>query len=584
MDFFDMSLTTQKFTINGEAYNVCLQMWIMPLQNTPNNILVLESQGNNQNLKIVAWDGRLREVRPIAYSDAEEIIGSIKKMSFDNDFIQKCISALTSVTLHSSDIPRFEVLNEGVEMLIIKCPKSSISDKYQVEVEFDSVKLTPSRLVYGALNGLYECIYFELKVSQIELIRNWGILSPIRLYVDELLSGEYYAQNTNLLERVVSFECEPQIGATLKRQIAGHMRAQKIDIVDISDFLVSTAGLENMVAFPKGYPNASQWYIVATPVLGLAFEKDFGIGNVVFCTASSEEITHIREFAPQLSEYDSFALVNVNSDTLYHAFTQAKNQIDQAVDLLVNILKDDSLYSVHSIGQHLLHRDSTAFNQKISIPFWVYIELPFTGGKLVYDYAEIIMQKKLRVQESFREIQHELSKIELLLLKANGTNDKELTPLFNSLKWIRRAWDAEDSDDKVIYSIIALEFIVSKEPNSPMMEKALRKKCKGAIRKIIDDTKNLPAEKILYSQNVCAKFDRVYTETPFMEKLRNLINRLNIPVSAADMDLIAKCRKQRNEIVHGENNSKLPANDIYRLCECIGRIAFYKLVYLEEQL
>lgn len=170
------------------------------------------------------------------------------------------------------------------------------------------------------------------------------------------------------------------------------------------------------------------------------------------------------------------------------------------------------------------------------------------------------------------------------MLKANVTNDKELTPLFNSLKWIRRAWDAEDFDDKVIYSIIALEFIVSKEPNSPMMEKAIRKKCKGEIRKIIGAMKNPPMDKILYSQKVCDKFDRTYTETPFMEKLRNLINRLGIPVSFAEMELIAKCRKQRNEIVHGENDSKLPTDDIYRLCECIGRIAFYKLVSLGDQL
>lgn len=364
----------------------------------------------------------------------------------------------------------------------------------------------------------------------------------------------------------------------------GRPRIEKINPVDLTDFLASTAGLHNTVAFPEGYPSAGKWYIVVTPVWGLAFEKDFGIGNVLFCTASSEEIMRICEFSPQLSEYGSFALVNVNSDTLYHAFVQAKKQIEQAVDLLVNILKDDSLYSIHSMGQHLLSRNNAVFEQKVSIPSWVYIEEPFTGGKLVCDYTEIVKQERLLVPESFRKIQHELNKTELLLIKANGTNDKELIPLFNSLKWIRRAWDAEDFDDKVIYSIIALEFIVSKEPNSPMMEKAIRKKCKGEIRKIIGAMKNPPMDKILYSQKVCDKFDRTYTETPFMEKLRNLINRLGISVSFAEMELIAKCRKQRNEIVHGENDSKLPTDDIYRLCECIGRIAFYKLVSLGDQL
>lgn len=126
-----------------------------------------------------------------------------------------------------------------------------------------------------------------------------------------------------------------------------------------------------------------------------------------------------------------------------------------------------------------------------------------------------------------------------------------------------------------------MEFIVSKEPNVPMMDKPLRKKCKGVIRKIIDKTGNLEINKINYSQEVCNKFDWVYTETPFMQKLKNLIKRLNIPISKAEMDLIESARRQRNQIVHGENDSKLPTDDIYRLCECISKIAFYKILSLE---
>lgn len=581
MDFFDIRLIGQKFVIYGEEHKVLLQMCIIPLQNTSNRILVLNSQINDQNLKIVAWNERLKKILPVACVDAKQIIESIKKMPFEDKF-QGRISTLNVGSLLGNEVPQFEVLSDGIEMLITNHPDPVFPDTHQIEVEFDTTKLTPSRFVYGAFDGLRMRVCFEFETFQVVSIKNWGILSPIQIYVDKSLSGEYYAQNTNIVEGAVSFDCEPQIVATLERRKTGWMRIEKINPVDLTDFLASTAGLHNTVAFPEGYPTAPQWYIVATPVLGLTFEEDFGIGNVLFCTASSEEIVHIREFSPQLSEYDSFVLVNVNSDTLYHAFVQAKKQIEQAVDLLVNILRDDSLYSVHSIGQHLLRRDNAVFEQRVSIPSWVYIEVPFTGGKLVCDYTEIVKQEKLLVPETFKEIQHELNKIELLLLKANGTNDKELTPLFNSLKWIRRAWDAEDFDDKVIYSIIALEFIVSKEPNSPMMEKALRKKCKGEIRKIIGTMKNLPMDRVLYSQKVCDKFDRTYTETPFMEKLRNLINRLDIPVSPAEMELIAKCRKQRNEIVHGENDLKLPADEIYRLCECIGRIAFYKLASLED--
>lgn len=581
MDFFDINLSTRKFVINEDEYKVLLQMSIFPVQSTSNRILVLNSKSNDKNIKIVAWDKRLERILPIACIDAGQIVESIKQMPFEDKF-QDCISLMQVGNFLGNEAIHFEILSDGIEMLIVGNPEPDLSDTHRIEVEFDTTKLIPPHIVYGAFDGLRMCVYFELEAHQVESIKNWGILSPIKIYVDNSFFGEYYAQSSNIVDEKVSFVCEPQIVATLERRRTGWMRIEGINPLDLTDFLVSTAGLYNTVAFPEGYQAAPQWYIVATPVLGLTFEKNFGIGNVLFYKAPSEEIMHICEFCPQLSEYDFFACVNVNSDTLYHAFIQAKKQIEQAVDLLVNLLKDDSLYSVHSIGQHLLCRNNDIFEQKVSIPPWVYIEVPFAGGKLVCDYTEIVKQEKLVVPESFEAIQHELNKIELLLLKVNGTNDKELTPLFNSLKWIRRAWDAEDFDDKVIYSIIALEFIVSKEQNIPMMEKALRKKCKGEIRKIINATQIPHMDNVLYSQKVCEKFDRTYTETPFMEKLRNLINRLNIPVSSSEMELIAKCRKQRNEIVHGENDSKLPAGEIYRLCECIGRIAFYKLVSLED--
>lgn len=37
---------------------------------------------------------------------------------------------------------------------------------------------------------------FELETSQAESIKNWGILTPIQIYVDKSLSGEYYRAYT----------------------------------------------------------------------------------------------------------------------------------------------------------------------------------------------------------------------------------------------------------------------------------------------------------------------------------------------------------------------------------------------------
>jgi len=456
MDFFDINLGSKTFNINGEDYKILLQMHIIPLQCTPNHILVLTSKTSDHKLKIIAWNEKLKKIHSISHVDVKQVVDAIRKMPLD-DKIRTCVSEIDIENFNYESI-RFETLASGIEMLIAGNETPVLSDTHKVESEFDGTRLCPSFFVYGAYNGLDLHVYFELEDSQIPLINNWGILSPIRIYIDNSLFGEFHAQNTYITEKTISFKCEPQIVATVKRRETGWIRTEKISPIDLSDFLISTAGLHDKVAFPENHLSTPQWYVVATPILGLNFIEDFGIGNVQFCTASSKEIAHILEFSPKLTEYDNFALVNVNSNTLYHAFSQAKKQIEQAVDLLVNIIKDDSLYSIHGMGEHLLCRNSMIFEQKISIPSWVYIEVPFTGGKLLSNYAEIVKQEKIDIPDSFKLLKHELNNIELLLLKSNGTNDKELTPLFNSLKWIRRAWDADDYDDKVIYYMKILTY------------------------------------------------------------------------------------------------------------------------------
>jgi len=582
-DFFDISLMNRNFVVGEEEYTLLLQMCISPFNNSSNRILVLVSKRHEYQLRIVAWDSVSQSTCPILSDTVAQTIYALKKITFPEKY-RDSISGLPAEIIIEDQTLHFEMVRESVGFLVSANPPCHLVISSQIELEFDAdTKLSPQHFVYSAFDGLKMQICFELNTNDINKIKNWGILSPIKVHHNKTNCGEYYALKvTTIATNTMSFICEPRVATVLGRQTAGHIHVENMNPFHLSDFLISSAGLNVSVELPEGHSFADQWHMVVIPVSGLLAKKDFGIGNVQFCTAQNEEVQRICAFTPRLSEYNLFALVNVNSDKLYDAFARAKKQIEQAIDLLVNILKDDSLYSIHATGTYLLDRTDEYFEQKITLPPLVYIEVPFTSAKLTCDLTEIITTpKNLSVEDSFYQIQHELNKIELLLLKANGTNDKEITPLFNSLKWIRRAWDADDFDDKIIYSIIALEFIVSKEPNIPMMDKSLRKKCKGALRKILDEIKDPRINKVLYSQQVCEKFDRTYTETPFMGKLRNLITRLSIPISASDMDLIAKARKQRNEIVHGENDSKLPTDEVYKLCECISKIAFYKLLSLE---
>lgn len=140
MNFFDISLIGQKFVINEDEHKVLLQMCITPLENTPNRILVLNSKTNNQNLKIVAWNERLKKILPIACVDAKQVIESVKKMPFD-DVLRARVSALQVENLGSNESLHLEALSEGIEILIARNSEPVLSDTHQIEVEFDTTKL-----------------------------------------------------------------------------------------------------------------------------------------------------------------------------------------------------------------------------------------------------------------------------------------------------------------------------------------------------------------------------------------------------------------------------------------------------------
>ena len=68
------------------------------------------------------------------------------------------------------------------------------------------------------------------------------------------------------------------------------------------------------------------------------------------------------------------------------------------------------------------------------------------------------------------------------------------------------------------------------------------------------------------------------TEVSFGSKLDILINRLNIPVSKDEKELLNKARKIRNELIHGLNMASISTLEIKKLCGITSRILMYKIM------
>ena len=94
MDLYDVNLINRRFVINNGEYKLLLQLNIIPLLHTTNRILLLQLK-ETEHLKIVAYDEKNQNILPVVDQDIDQIISSIKKISFP-DNLQKRILGLSN--------------------------------------------------------------------------------------------------------------------------------------------------------------------------------------------------------------------------------------------------------------------------------------------------------------------------------------------------------------------------------------------------------------------------------------------------------------------------------------------------------
>jgi len=580
-----IEILDQQFIIGSTQYGAFLQMYIKIGSNRYTNILLLKSNIPKQitdtdEFVLMSFDFQKHSLLPIPTIMINKIIKAIQHIPFQSQ-LQEKINKLSYSNKHSNN-RNCQKIKLADNFFIMALHASQIAHSQTVEIEFTKdIKINPSSFVFGAFDGMDTYLFLSFNDESLKNAKNWHALTGLRMLINNKSYGEYHLTKIKVIgKNEIAFFCQTKPSIVLRSRKSGVIM-ENLNIFEITDYLASSAGLSESVSYPENYPKMQNWYTIIIAVDGLEIEQDFGVGSVEFIKKSNEEAIRVITYNKDFDKYKTFALVHVNSEKLYDAFVLGKKQIEQSIDLLINVYKDDSIYNLHSTGQTLMNREFKFFEKKIELSPCIYIESPMTNARLSLNECEVDLDSPLVISKEFIGSMSELNNAELLLIRASGNNDREISPLFNSLKWIRKAWDTNDFDDKIINSIIALEFIVSKEKNIPMMQKPLRKNCKELISQAIYQCKSESEDKEKYIQEVHNKFDRAYTETPFMQKLRNLIERLSIPVSEQDFDLISKAREKRNSIIHGRQDIQIDSGDIYSLCEVISKIAFYKINSLE---
>lgn len=367
----------------------------------------------------------------------------------------------------------------------------------------------------------------------------------------------------------------------LKNSRIGFVISKNINPLHVIDLLVRNHGWKANI---EGLKETVHPYIVLIPIRNLVLETEsIGIGNVelISNTSNNNDVVQMKELVKEKWQGETIAKVNVDGKSIYESYLIAKRQIEDALNVINHLVKQDSIYELYSAEKYLTEWDRDAYVPRPSLTSLMYIRNLVTNGIIVADMENIYEPNSLRLGKDFNE---KLEKLEWYeeLVASNMDNeaDKSVINLFNALKWLKRSWDAVNLEDQIIFSNISIEFLLSEEKVPPLLKKGLRKKIiSAAINEFNSEFEGSEEEKEKLANDIKQKFSLTLTNAPLFAKLDKLINDLDIPVNSTDREYLNKIRKKRNDLVHGRVTENIEQIDLWKANTIIGMIIAYKMKY-----
>jgi len=275
-------------------------------------------------------------------------------------------------------------------------------------------------------------------------------------------------------------------------------------------------------------------------------------------------------------------------------------KIENAVNIFKFMLRNNSIYHEYGINSTLSEWDLYINESaQIAISECIYIENTFMRGR-VSDSRIVSANNNSRLLTP-----NELSYFDdnpWCFAGLNLANNKKskVSSIIQAINWINRAWHEDNPFDKIIFANISLEFCLSGENGNTIIEdklislKCSQKKSCDYIGHITEMIKNdthigkvfdLEDEKALDSiiQVIANEVKNSLSRPSLKSKLNSLIGRLKIPIHENDLELIEKCRRIRNDMVHGRKSDKINALEFNKICSSISRIIAYKYKWLYEK-
>lgn len=323
---------------------------------------------------------------------------------------------------------------------------------------------------------------------------------------------------------------------------------------NIMHFMLRKAGLNNSnIKCEVTRQDNITAYNVILLVNNIDIDDKYGYSYVTFYSKNynTYELNKFREklkYAKVSYDKYCFAEVIVNAKSLFDAYIKARELVIEVIHVMKFIIRNNIL-----INNNIKFWDRGSEEWNIEVSQWIYIECVPYNQIIIGNMNNIRIYSDMHIG---REEKDKLADNKLILEYLLDKNiDESKKSLLKTIKWVNKSWESNDFEDKVIYTVIAMEFIISNISDKPLIEKINITK----IKKYVKTDLNIDQDTI---EKVNQKISNSLTMMPMMNKFRELLNSLGIKLEDNEINIIKNIRNIRNDITHGRDYKQVSFQEI----------------------
>lgn len=465
---------------------------------------------------------------------------------------------------------KIAIINKGISIFVEnKKDKKRTSKVKNCIISINEVKLDIDEFKYFNDGKLQEClIKLDINEDLNEKLIFLGDEFVLSILDEEDISTSLICKNYEKSDDKIKLVSSDSLIYELSKVKTDYIYTEepkKVENQNILHFMLRQAGLKDEnIGCGVTRDKEILAYKVILLIKKLQINNEIGCSYVTFYSSKTDnyEINKFREKLESINYSDdtfSFAEVIVNASSLYDAYILAKEIVLITSQVIRFTIRDNILNN-----NNINFWDKKSENWELEISKWAYIEcLPYKQV-IIGNINNISVQNEIYLSKESKYIENRLF-IDNLLNKNIKDNLKNILRVVN---WVNKSWDSRDFEDKIIYTVIAMEFLIVNEKDTPLIEKRYIRRIGKYIR---EEFKEDICDRTI--EKVNEKISNSLTSDTMMNKFNNLLTSLDIKLNDEEQDIIKDIRRIRNDITHGREYKNIDIKNIDKVNSLIIFIA-----------